>query len=188
VRRGRAVLLLALLPVAGAAGEEAAPPRRTVERLAETLESAESRLLRLVERAKADPRIARVDRYRAATRSTIRPGTKRETTPRDLVQFLADSAAPLAVRESARDGLVDPACRAFDPDLATGRGGKRGALSRDHLVPLLASKDEVSRRLSSEVLGVLWLPVDPAIRRYDPRDASTWKDAQTAWARFLRGR
>jgi hypothetical protein len=183
-----AALLLALSSVARS-GEGAPPgPPRSVEGLLAGIERAEERLGRLYAKSQEDPRVLRIERYRAM-KEAPRPGAKRETTARDLVKMLSDADAPRAVRERARDALSDPHCKMLDPDLASGAGASpRVVLSRDLLVPLLSSKDELSRRLSAEVLAGYFFPTDPAIRRYDPTQPSTWKPAQTAWTKYFRGR
>jgi hypothetical protein len=186
-----ALLLVAALPAAAWAGDDRAPAsdvRRSPEALRVALEACEARLVRFVARAHEDPRIARIERY-MGMREPPRPGARRETTVRDLLALLSGGDVPLAVREKARDGLSDANCRTYDPDLDT-RRGRRAALSREELVPLLVSKDETSRRLSADVLNALWTPPSDAvaIHRYDAKDASTWKAARVEWLKLLRSR
>ncbi len=155
------------------------------------LADAEQRLEALIVKAHEDPRTAKVDKYLSYKTPDDFSNPRREVHVSDLADFMSDKEAPMALREKARDALKSPYHRGLDPDLAISEGrSKRVVFSMNRLVPLLQSKDEVSRTMAADVLDSFWHPNDPDILRYNPRagNEKTWVPAIAAWRRILEHR
>jgi hypothetical protein len=194
----RPIALLVVAALVGAPawvgpGAAAAPTRRpkSVAEATGDLERAERRLATLVERAKQDWRMAKVERYLSWSRVEDFTNPRRDVRVVDLVGWMADKDAPAALRERCRDALKSITHRSLDPDLSPGEGrSKRAQFSVQKLVPLLRSADPSSRAFAAEILDSYWHLTDPDIQRYDPRAGSerTWGPAISAWTRLLSAR
>jgi hypothetical protein len=193
MRRARAALAagLVLVPALLVTAGPARPTRTLVTRKAE-LEKAEEALLRLVELARQDSRMALVERYLSWTRAEDFANPRREVRPARLLEFVADDDAPMELRRRARDALVSVTHRSLDPDLLLDEGkGKRATFSRERLVPLLlrpGEKAEATRTFAAEILDSYWHFADADIQRFNPRDETTWRKAADAYRSLLRGR
>ncbi len=179
----------AVLAVAASArGDAGGPPSHRV--LREALESAQTRLNRIVAEAQKDPRLAKVEKYLSWTKDEDFRNPRRDVFVKDLFGWMVDETAPMDLREAAKKALMSVTHRMFDPDLAYGDGrSKRAAFSRSSLVPLVTSRaSEFIRMAAAEILDSYWRPNDPDIKRYNPRDEKTWGSARAAWLKWLAGK
>jgi hypothetical protein len=182
---------LVLVPALLVLASPGRPSRSLAQRRAE-VERAEQDLLRLLEQARQDPRMALVERYLSWTRPEDFTNPRREVRVARLLEFVADEEAPMPLRERARDALKSVTQRSLDPDLSIEEGrSKRASFSRDRLVPLLTrpgEKAEAARAFAAEILESYWHFPDPDIQRYNPRDDATWRRAFEAYRNRLRGK
>lgn len=181
-------LALAVVAATGWGAPSTQPPRTAEARRAQ-IAAAEQRLLQLVDRARQDPRLSKVERYLSWSSEAEFINPKRDVRVVDLVEILRDEAAPLSLRERARDALKSVPHRGLDPDLSVDEAhSKRAAFSRDRLVPLLVKggdSGEPTRGFAAEILDSYWHFPEQDIRRYNSKDESTWRRCADAYRRKL---
>ena len=196
-------VLLALAAAPALAGPGGAPPARepppritSVADMERRIADSTARLERLLEKARQDPRMAKVERYLSWSSAQDFQNPRRDVHVSDLLEMVADEEAPKELREKARDALKSPTHKSFDPDVDIASShSKRAAFSMARVVPLLGSRPQkpgtsgdMTRAFAAEILDSYWHYTHKAIQLYDPKDPLTWKPAQEEWRKFLSAR
>jgi hypothetical protein len=190
MRLSLAFLVAGLVACPFAAPALAAEAPTSLEGLKQSLDDLARRIDAIIVEANKDPDEHDIDTYEAYSFEEMHQ-KKRAIRAEKLVGFMVDPEKNFNIRQRAQKAIKEGAQFRGDPDFSRaekhGPRSKRAYFCDKYLIDHLEHKDAKSRKLTNELLNVLWrVNSVPAIIAYDVNDKKTWSKSRKAWQRFLR--